>query len=204
MAVSFLYCRLCLGGYMGIKIMSTKIYNGYKINKELSAHELMKFAQGKIKPALIDALKKQFLEWYPTPKDFAAAKVWSRACDIARTKMRDPMADFEIEITFFPVKLNGKEIYLAMLFCEHRSVHKAFENLAGVSEFMYWNNTDPPDDISEKEFDKRGRVWDRVLKSSIPNQDGFSICMHSQMPLGIEVLYNAEQIEKFRAEQESE
>lgn len=42
-----------------------------------------------------------------------------------------------------------------------RYKHEALE-LEFVEEYSYWNNTDPPDGISEEEFYERGKVWKKV------------------------------------------
>lgn len=42
-------------------------------------------------------------------------------------------------------------------------ITSAFLTLPGVMDFAYWNNTDPPENISDEEWDARGRIWDIVI-----------------------------------------
>ena len=45
-----------------------------------------------------------------------------------------------------------------------------------VSDYIYYNNTDMPDDLTEEEWKKREKDWDEVFsKSSIPSECGLII-----------------------------
>ena len=44
-----------------------------------------------------------------------------------------------------------------------------------MKEYGYWNNTDKPDEISAKDWNKRRINWDKALPTGIPIMDGISI-----------------------------
>lgn len=46
-----------------------------------------------------------------------------------------------------------------------------FLNKNGFQDFHYQNQTDPPDNISEKDFEKRGKIWDILMKEEFKNND---------------------------------
>jgi hypothetical protein len=85
----------------------------------------------------------------------------SRAKDIAKTKTRDPDADVSCEAC---VRRYG----LALLYTENEEMRKAWESLEFEGEpvvkpWPYWNNTDKPDDLTDEEWDRRGKDCDEAL-----------------------------------------
>ena len=74
---------------------------------------------------------------------------------------RDPWHDFDAHISVFPTRTH----VLAMFYCEglNKKVVEAWENIEGIEYYGYWNNVDPPEDVSEKDWEARGKEWDEVL-----------------------------------------
>ena len=72
--------------------------------------------------------------------------------------------DISYEFVLFPFKRNVYAIDCSGLFWNDYN-HKLFE----TNEYKYWNNTDAPDNVSEKDWSKRGEEWDQIL-----NQCGYS------------------------------
>lgn len=88
---------------------------------------------------------------------FARAMDYSFDCDIS------------LEVILFP---NGKKTYGithgAKELCEE------FLALPLVHRYFYWNNVDAPENISPQEWEMRGKVWDSLIPSFYPADDGFS------------------------------
>jgi len=42
-------------------------------------------------------------------------------------------------------------------------ITSAFLALPGIMDYAYWNNTDPPENISDEEWDARGKIWDIII-----------------------------------------
>jgi len=62
----------------------------------------------------------------------------------------------------------GKEEYYTNL----------IEQLDYVSDYSYWNNTDKPDNISEKEWNERRKNWNKIFdKDLLVGASGFSISL---------------------------
>lgn len=52
------------------------------------------------------------------------------------------------------------------------------EQLDYVSDYSYWNNTDKPDNLSETEWDKRRKNWNKIFdKDILVGSSGFSILL---------------------------
>ena len=49
---------------------------------------------------------------------------------------------------------------------------KDFREKYGVKDYHYQNQTDRPDDISQKEWSRRRKDWDIVMPTGIPREDG--------------------------------
>lgn len=77
--------------------------------------------------------------------------------------------DIFLEVILFP---NGKKTYGiahgAKELCEE------FLTLPLVQRYFYWNNVDAPESISPQEWETRKRVWDSLIPSFYPADDGFS------------------------------
>ena len=97
--------------------------------------------------------------------------------------------NFEFNITFIP---SGKNI-LALTYCNYEEKYLQYwEALPNVSEYKYWNSTDRPKNISEKEWNIRAKKWDRALENS-PIESGFNI-----MILSNNVIFNTNKIIEFQ------
>lgn len=73
---------------------------------------------------------------------------------------RHPSVDVECEIIFH---FKGRYIYMVM-FSEQREYKDHLESLPGVEHYGYWNNTDKPDNISQREWRRREKLWDEAFK----------------------------------------
>lgn len=97
--------------------------------------------------------------------------------------------NFEFNITFIP---SGKNI-LALTYCNYEEKYLPYwEALPNISEYKYWNSTDQPKHLSEKEWNNRAKKWDKALEST-PIESGFNI-----MILSNNVIFNANKIIEFQ------
>lgn len=69
--------------------------------------------------------------------------------------------DIEASISILVDPKDG-QIY-AMLFAENEEIYKAIKVSGLLSPFQYYNNTDHPKDVTEKEWIRRGEIWKRLL-----------------------------------------
>lgn len=108
-----------------------------------------------------------------TPVRYAAGIIQDRVREIKKTRRRDPLYDFNFEVTVFP--LTTKKA-LGMYFCDRREFTALIKSQPWFIDYHYQNSTDRPDEISAKEWRKRSADWDRTLGSmGIPAQCGFTL-----------------------------
>ena len=94
--------------------------------------------------------------------------------EIEKTQHRNPEYDFDFKIQFYFLK----DKILAFVMTEEVARRRAmdfWESLEGVEYYGYWNNTDMPDDISEEEWDQRGKDWDEALSEHIIGMTGVGV-----------------------------
>lgn len=62
-----------------------------------------------------------------------------------------------------------------MIFTEQREWIDLFKRHMKTKDFSYWDNTDKPNHLSQKVWDQRGKVWDKIFyHSSIPSRVGLT------------------------------
>jgi hypothetical protein len=86
--------------------------------------------------------------------------------------------DFECTVMVFPIK----GMFLGLPFCESNAMKCFLEAQRWYTPFPYWNNSDPEEGCSEKEWTERRTAWDQALPGSgIPSLNGFSftLCLNS-------------------------
>jgi hypothetical protein len=76
--------------------------------------------------------------------------------EIVKSKLRNPSVDFSLEIAIYPI--NNKK-FLGVYFTEQSDYLEILQEFKWYSEYGYWNNTDQPDNISDKEWTKRKKDW---------------------------------------------
>ncbi len=96
-----------------------------------------------------------------------------RAREIWRAdQLYDPACD--LECTLHLVPYTDGHAYL-LLYARQDAYEGVLSGMDGVEPYPYWDNTDPPDGISDAEWDARGALWDTVLPSSVPSNHGWSL-----------------------------
>lgn len=99
--------------------------------------------------------------------------IWKRHRKIEQTMKRDPDFDFNCEIVLIPGK---RKIYM-LFYAENKAYWEMLETFPEVQEYLYWDNTDPPDGFTWSRWKRRGAEWDRILsvhKSGVPSLCGFT------------------------------
>lgn len=176
--------------------MSTKIFNGYYIPwmKLEELHQFMREFMGKINTESEEILNKTVAEMATRSYDsytlglLKGKKLSEQACPLVQAYtdlmtrnrafkdkgVRDPFTDFGCAVCFIPAKEYNK--IFCLLYSDQKSYDKIWEEMPGVVEYSYWNNTDKPDEISERDWNVRGLGWESVLgETGIPADVGFTI-----------------------------
>lgn len=109
-----------------------------------------------------------------TPMSLASRTLRMRVREVKISSYRDPAVDFSCEVTILPSKVGP----LALLFTESRAIKRTWESTKVVRAWPYWNNVDPPKDVSEADWEERGNVWDAaLLDHAIPARAGLSMTL---------------------------
>lgn len=180
--------------------MSTKIYNGYKITassldevvgKLFGNKEKFKdLIESKIQEDILNrAINNYYSMCFATfmKEDDEAAKnesPFGKVISDALNNENDPQIrerdTVDVSICLIPQKqiVNNEEYYLLMLFAGEYNkelVNSSLWNSLGIEEFAYWDNTDPPEELTEYEWKIRGKQWEKELGYNAPSQSSLII-----------------------------
>lgn len=74
----------------------------------------------------------------------------------------------------FTIHLHKNNFY-GIFYCESNDLRKMWLKQEWITEYGYWNNTDPLEGIDDEQWKQRGENWDEILKdfSYTPNMNGF-------------------------------
>ena len=79
------------------------------------------------------------------------------------TAFRVPKAvDLQMSVTFLSDPSDSSQ-NLALLFTERDEFREVWEATSSVDAYPYWDNTDPPDEVSDDEWSTRRDTWDRAV-----------------------------------------
>lgn len=87
------------------------------------------------------------------------------------TMQRDPENDFGFEACF----IYHKGTVYALIYTEQKALTDLWESLPEVEPFPYWDHSDPPKKMTYKQWEARGRLWDKILDNGPPNRVGISL-----------------------------
>jgi hypothetical protein len=169
--------------------MSTKIYDGFMfvpkdistINKKIQEfrHKVDKYVSTAYKQHIADissyffdrvccGLEKN--EKNDFPFFHAISFLQGETRQIKRSMERN-MFDLGCSTT---IHLYKKRFY-GMLFCDNKNINHMWFSQDWIKEYGYWDNTDPLEGISDKEWKQRGKNWDGILKefNYTPSMNGF-------------------------------
>lgn len=78
-------------------------------------------------------------------------------------------ADLDVSLVVIPIK----DKTLCLPYANHDDLYNLLIKRDEITEYGYWNNTDPPEDMNECEWDQRKADWDEALPSiGIPKNNG--------------------------------
>jgi hypothetical protein len=144
--------------------MSTKIYDAYVVEgmtiDQLLDH-LVKFRKTYIKDS-IDFLESVLKD----DKDLNFGRLTELLISVMRGGSHNPL-NMESSILIVPYK--GK-LYIKFFVDRHMLHTGAFEKLVNkkyFKDFHYQNQTDRPKEVNSKEWEKRRRIWDGIMKRGI-------------------------------------
>lgn len=72
-----------------------------------------------------------------------------------------------------------------LVFADKSEYEEALEDVEGVEEYGYWNNTDRPEGVSEEEWDARRDAWGRVMPSGVPIEHMLSFTLRGKYSPGM-------------------
>lgn len=171
--------------------MSTKIYNGFKfkstdifeIFNELKRirqeclpiyeHDCNQYVATR-SVTLLDRYcyyKEKFGE-KPAPIVDAYLEFVDRVKKVKSSSQRDPLADYEFGISIFP--FNGE--FYGMHFTEQKSFLKILQGSPLFIEYHYQNQTDPPEEISDEDWQLRKEIWENGIfkENTVPSNVSFT------------------------------
>lgn len=168
--------------------MSTKIYTGFRLNArtmrdavdglgKVSARcealivERQARHVAQVATQLIDERALAGLPGYPevatTETSFSPARMaWDllddRQAEVRKTRRRDPDVDYEV---IFRVWLcRQTNAFVGYVASEEASaiLEVLYKSRVG-HEYGYWNNTDAPEHLNERQWKKRAKVWNALI-----------------------------------------
>ena len=176
--------------------MSTKIYNGYrsKLSMQKLLPELKKFViQEKV------ATKARYVRslLYESIRVFDLLPTLNFQATLVDTFIKHKeeikdISDHEYHHLTHSVSslilIPRDNDVLILLFCSDLKIKKVFSELLFIDDYSYWNNTDRPDDISEQDWNNRGKDWEVALGGDgygKPIDNGYSFNIISKgIPIG--------------------
>lgn len=91
--------------------------------------------------------------------------------EVVRTGRRDPAVDFAFNLS---VHVVGPRV-LAIPFVEHSGIRQLWEKQSWVKPLPYWDNTDPPEELTKQEWRERRSLWSKALNDfGPPVETGYS------------------------------
>lgn len=95
----------------------------------------------------------------------ARANLLSEQQESERTNSRKPEVDYSFSICVYPIKNNE---FLGVYFTEWEDKYlPLIKSKPWYQEYSYWNNTDKPEHITNREWKKRRKDWE-ILKWGVP------------------------------------
>ena len=78
--------------------------------------------------------------------------------------------DFSANCCVFPM---GKNKTLILFYCEDRTLAEMWDNLHFIAEYHYQDQTDQPENISNKDWGQRKRDWDKAVGWGTARERGY-------------------------------
>jgi len=89
----------------------------------------------------------------------------------AFTSSERSVFDIQCSMTLHP----SQGSILALLFNnDQKGYEKLFQRIVGAKPLPYWDNTDKPKELTDRQWRARGRRWDKALGTGVPAENGYS------------------------------
>lgn len=170
--------------------MSTKVYTAYKIRRSSNfwpvVHDTIINGRKSVKKILLNIYKnmisntdiesedykKEFEKHLSLNKNTNLVEALTKI-EVVHNKLTKEYKNahdsiyrseynFDVSVAFYPYK---GDVYIRP-FCD-MLMSKSLDFLNDdkrIREFRYWNNTDRPDDITDRQWNERAKVWDGIFK----------------------------------------
>lgn len=99
---------------------------------------------------------------------------WDKLRDNLKNRRREPQVDYDFTVCILP---HAGQFY-GIVYTEQQVWRTDWFTEDLVDPMPYWNGTDGPEDLSESEWEARGRLWDEIMPSGIPANHGLSADLH--------------------------
>lgn len=141
------------------KYVLEKFLYCYFLRKNLSTDEILEIAKKETdydrKMWLQDTAQGQWKSLYRNIVLYIRGKV--------RNQTRDNLLeslDYNYRAVLFLFAVEGK---ILCVYSGNSSIIPILEQQKYLSDFQYWNNTDRPEEISEKDWEKRYHLWEKAI-----------------------------------------
>jgi hypothetical protein len=163
------------------KLRSKLVVEREKLYKEaLAAEYISAFDSIWLNKIDFEGYKRRFEKTIFSTGEYIKDKIalYSLACEniqekykeIYKSNRRNPTYDFQFSVAVIP----RKDKVLCIIYTEQEVFHRVWENMRNVEHYGYWNNTDKPDGVTNKEWRLREKEWGKALKDwGIPALAGF-------------------------------
>lgn len=85
-----------------------------------------------------------------------------RQAEVRRTCKRDPVVDYEVIFRIWLCRPTNE--FVGYVAAENASeVLQVLFDSRAATEYGYWNNTDHPEHLNERQWEKRGKVWGALI-----------------------------------------
>lgn len=133
-----------------------------------------------------DAAALAALGWAHPSKEFgetasALGMGYRRIRDQNDEDIRSNRRSDSAEIILFP---HGRYVYGIVYMNEAQKFIDSHMSSGVMQDYSYWNNSDEPDGVSARQWNRRKQVWDEIFKdSSVPAEVGVSVQLSRQSSL---------------------
>ena len=124
--------------------------------------------------------KDTYSIWYTCVDELQAEQAKCRG-----GQLREPLIDCDVEVVLYMAP--GGMVF-GHLQEERVGVQEHLLSVEGIVEFGYWNSTDRPDEISAREWNRRGKIWHNAFddKAGVPR---FSMRWQPEYELPRDLVY---------------
>jgi hypothetical protein len=109
------------------------------------------------------------------PLSIAILELLKREGKMKRTNLRDPEIDTGFKVAILPTRRISKSKHsrlgkiFAIIYVDNMEFEELWNKQSWVKPYGYWDNTDKPDDVSNKAWRQRCRDWEKALDDWKPS-----------------------------------